>query len=182
MVPALRTDETLKQLVDILTVNCGDLHQAARSVGMSPNAILKWVKDDPIAAEQIEEAQRVGWLGLESEAIRRGHHGVDEDVWFKGEKVGTKRTYSDGLLVKVMEARIPEYSKKGAETNVYNAPVQINNMPRADNYEQWLEMKKATDLSALPAPAPKEPIPEILQGEFIEVDEDRPLAHLKGLL
>lgn len=178
----MRTDETLKSLVDILTVNCGDLHQAARAVGMSPTAIMQWIKDDPVAAEQIEEAQRVGWLGLESEAIRRGHHGVDVDVYYRGEKVGTKRDYSDGLLIKVMEARIPEYSKKTADqSNVFMGPTQINLMPRADNYEQWLEMKKATDLPALPAPD-KVPIPEILQGEFIEVDEDRPLAHLKGLL
>ncbi len=102
---ALRTDETLKTLVDILTVNCGDLHQAARSIGMSPNAILQWIKEDPVAAEQIEEAQRVGWLGLESEAIRRGHHGIEEDIYFKGEKVGTKKSYSDSLLVQQEDDR-----------------------------------------------------------------------------
>lgn len=180
----MRTDEKLKEICDNLRTTYGDLHVSARRTGVSIDFVTNWIKDDREAAAAIEEAQRVGYMGLESEAIRRGVEGVQKAVWFKGQKVGEETQYSDTLLVKVMEARVPAYNKKEGGGNTFNGPTQINVMPRADNFDQWLEMKKST-LDARDAKklldAPKVKVPEILQGEYVEVVPDSN-ACLKGLL
>lgn len=180
----MRTDEKLKEICDNLRQTCGDLHGSARRAGVSLDFVTKWIKDDKEAAAEIEEAQRVGYMGLESAALQRAVHGVEKGVYYKGEKVDTEIQYSDTLLVKMLEARVPAY-KKGADAGTtFNGPTQINIMPRAENFDQWLEMKKSTLAAreakpALPAPS----VPDILQGEFVEVvADDRPLAALAGLL
>lgn len=179
----MRTDDKLKELCDQLRQSYGDLHASARRAGISIDFVTNWIKDDPEAAREISEAQRVGYMGLESEAIRRGVHGIDKNVYYKGEKIDTERVYSDTLLGKLMEARLPAYSKKEASQNTFNGPTQINIMPRAETFDQWLEMKKST-LDARAAKkisdaAPK--VPEILQGDYVEITH-RPLAALEGLL
>lgn len=45
---------------------------------------------------------------VEQEIHRRGVEGVDEDVWYRGEKVGTTKKYSDNLLLARMKALDPE--------------------------------------------------------------------------
>lgn len=181
----MRTEENLKIICDDLQTNCGDLHKAARAAGMSPAMLFRWIRDDKEAAERIDEAQRVGWAMLESEAIRRAVQGVDKDVYFQGDVVGTETVYSDRLLVKVLEARVDAYAKKSEGGASFHGPTQINIMPRAENYEAWLEMKKVTleqrAQEALPAPDVK--IPDILQGEYVEY-ETVPAQNecLKGLL
>jgi DNA-binding transcriptional regulator YdaS (Cro superfamily) len=181
----MRTDEKLEEIVDRLQYNCGDVHEAARYLGLSPAFVFQWIKDDQVAADRIREAQRVGYAGLESEAIRRAVVGIQKDVYYKGEVVGQQTEYSDGLLGKVMEARLVDYKKGEAGMGFNNSNVQINIMPRAENYEQWLSMRDATTAvmaqNALPAPTP---VPDVLQGDFIEyvATPDRPLAELAGLL
>lgn len=195
----MRTDEKLAELCDRLHVNCGDIHEAARWCSVSPAFVFAWIKEDKVAAEKLDEARRVGYAGLESEAIRRAVTGVEEDVWYKGESVGTKIVYSDGLLTKIMEAKLPEYSKKEGGGNTFNGPTQINIMPRAETYEEWLGMRDITlarrdedgNQPALPAP---------VEGEYVDVTDehekslealgrimceppaDKPLAALEGLL
>ena len=178
----MRTDAKLKEICDNLRQTYGDLHGSARRAGVSVDFVTNWMRDDREAAEQIEEAQRVGYMGLESAAIQRAVHGTEKGVYYKGEKIDTEIQYSDSLLVKLLEARVPAFNKKADAGNTFNGPTQINIMPRADNYEEWLAMKKVTlaDREAQKAlPAPK--VPEILQGDFVDVT-DKPLAGLRGLL
>lgn len=178
----MRTDEKLQELCDRLEINCGDIHEAARYCQVSPNFVHAWIKDDPVAAEKLKESQRVGYGGLESEAIRRAVRGVEEDVYYKGQVVGYKTNYSDGLLGKLLEARIPEYSKKeGIGGNTFNAPVQINVMPRAESYEEWIVMREQTlkKSNAPSLPSPDQKLPEVLQGEYVELNER--ISELEGL-
>ena len=177
----MRTDATLDLICELLQQNCGDLYGTARQVGMSVQMITNWMKDDTVAADRIEEAKRVGYMGIESAMIQRGIHGVEEDVYYKGAIAGKKRVYSDSLLGKLAEARIPEYRKGDGAGNNFNAPVQINIMPRATNYDEWLAMKNTTlEARALESlPAPKIDVPEILQGEYVEVEDAN---ILEGLL
>lgn len=168
----MRTDEKLQELQDRLEINCGDLHEAARYCGVSPNFVSQWIKDDETAANTLREAQLVGYGGLESEAIRRAVKGVEEDVYFKGEVVGYKTNYSDGLLTKILEARVPAYNKKESG-NSFNGPTQINIMPRADNYEEWLTMRDSTlKRNELPAPS------AVIDAEYEEVPR---INELEGL-
>ena len=169
---SMRTDALLQEIIERLQINCGDIHEAARWVGVSPHFVHTWIKEDKVAAEKLQEAQRVGYGGLESEAIRRAVRGVEEDVYFKGEVVGQKTVYSDGLLGKLLEAKVPEFSKKEGGGNTFLGPTQINIMPRAESYEDWLTMRDQTLQRNKEAPALPEPVkvPEILQGEYVEID------------
>jgi hypothetical protein len=108
--------------------------------------VQQWMKDDKEFATAITEAERVGALSLQSAAIKRAVHGVEKGVYFKGERVDTEVQYSDGLLTTLLKARLPEtFGAEAAEGgNTFNGPTQINIMPRADTYDQWLAMKDAT--------------------------------------
>jgi hypothetical protein len=156
----VRTEFTLTALVDHLQSNCGDMLDACRRVGLSLIFVNQWRKDDKRVNEKLLEAERVGTQGLVSEAIRRGAVGHDEDVYFKGIVVGTRKVFSDGLLTTLLKAKVPEFAKDADGANV-NVHVNVANiMPRAENYDAWLAMKHSTLASSttqqLPAPVEAE--------------------------
>jgi hypothetical protein len=176
-----RTQAVLDNIVAALQVNCGDLFAACRTNGVSLIFVRQWMKDDKIVADAITEAERVGVMGLQSEAIRRAVEGVDKGVYFKGELVDTEKVYSDGLLQTLLKGRISETYGKEAEGggNTFNGPTQINIMPRANNYDEWLAMKASTlaqreEMPSLPAPAK---VIEYIEAEAIPV----PVNALEGL-
>lgn len=156
----MRTQATLDALVQALQVNCGDRFDACKRVLVSPMFLAQWCKDDKDVADQIIEAERVGALSLQSAAIQRAVHGVEKGVYYKGDRVDTEIQYSDGLLTTLLKGRLPEiYGGEEQRGNTFNGPTQINIMPRANSYEEWLAMKDATierrdalDAKALPAP------------------------------
>lgn len=150
----MRTELTLSKLVDRLQTNCGDILDACRAAGVSLVFVRQWRKDDAKVNERLTEAENVGTMGLVSAAIQRGVHGVNKGVYFKGVRVDEEKVYSDGLLQTLLKAKIPEFSKDGEGGSGTSVTVNIANvMPRADSYEQWLEMKRSTLPPALPAPA-----------------------------
>lgn len=167
----MRTDDTLKCICESVARNCGDMHKAAREVGMSPNALFAWMRDDSTAAGLVQEAQQVGWARLESVALERAVEGVEEGVYYKGARVGVEKKYSDALLGRLLEARVPAFKKGEGAGAVFNGPTQINLMPRAESFEQWLDMKHA-----LEAPRKELPAPVVIDNDL------RPLAALEGLL
>jgi hypothetical protein len=151
----MRCETTLNSLCRELERNCGDELAAAQAVGVSLAFVNQWRKDDKQVHERLVEASRVGAQGLVSAAIQRAVHGVDKGVYHKGALVATEKQYSDALLVKLMEAKLPEFAKGGDGTGVHVSVNVANVMPRATSYEQWLEMKKQTlakPVDALPAP------------------------------
>lgn len=159
-----RTQATLDAIVQTLQVNCGDLFDACKRCMVSPVFVRQWMKDDKDVAATITEAERVGALALQSEAIRRAVHGVEKGVYFKGEQVDTEIVYSDGLLTTLLKGRMAEtFGGEDQRSATFNGPTQINIMPRAENYEDWLRMKDATltrrdtmdksDKNMLPAPS-----------------------------
>lgn len=64
------------------------------------------------AVEEFEDAMLAHADVLEAECIRRAFKGVEQDVWYQGEKVGTKIVYSDQLLLAALKARHPAYADK----------------------------------------------------------------------
>jgi hypothetical protein len=148
----MRNELTLTALENELQRNCGDDLAACRVVGVSLMFVNTWRNDDKDVDKRLTEAARVGTQGLISAAIQRGVHGYEEDVYYKGEVVGQKKVYSDGLLTTLLKAKVPEFGKE-AEGGGVNVQVNVANiMPRADNYEQWLAMKDQTINRSLPAP------------------------------
>lgn len=162
----MRNEMTLAALSSELQRNCGDTLAACKAVGVSLIFVNQWRKDDKKIDEALLEAERVGTQGLVSAAIQRAVHGVEEDVYYKGGVVGQKTNYSDGLLQTLLKAKVPEFAKDGEDGARPGMNVQVNIMPRADNYEAWLVMKDKTMNRALPAPDPNEAI----DAEYVEVE------------
>ena len=163
----MRTEATLDALCTELTRNCGDFFAACRTVQVSPTFVRKWQKDDKEVDEQIQYACEVGALQLESAAITRAVHGVEEDVYYQGGVVGQKTNYSDGLLMLLMKKRLKgTYGDEPSQTNVnLQLANNVQVMPRAGSYDEWLSMARATtslegavvDVTPVPAmlPAPQ---------------------------
>jgi hypothetical protein len=64
---------------------------------------------------------------LEEEADRRGRDGLDEPVFYRGQQCGTKRRYSDGLLLARLKAVRPEvYRERSAPAAAPPQPVTVS--------------------------------------------------------
>lgn len=148
----MRTEATLSRICDELHKNCGDMLMACQTVGVSLAFVRQWRKDDPEVDNALKEAEQVGTQGLVSAAIQRGVHGVEEDIYYRGEVVGSKRNYSDSLLTLLLKTKVPEFKQE--EGGGVNVNVNVANiMPRAANYEEWLRMVDSTAAKgALPPP------------------------------
>jgi len=137
--PFPRTEETLDALEEAICRNHGDLNAAARDLQVPARYIHMWGLSDPEAAKRIRQAQMIGWAGLESAAYQRAVLGVEEDVYYQGEVVGTKTNYSDSLLAKMLVARVPGY---GEVQHTHQHMVNVNVMPRAASYEEWRDQRE----------------------------------------
>lgn len=173
----MRTEQNLSALIAQLTSNCGDMFGACSTVGLSLHFVNTWMKDDEKVREQIAEATRLGAMRLESAAIKRAVHGVEEPVFYQGDVCGYKTNYSDGLLTKLLEARVPGFKKGDEGGNTFNGPTQINIMPRAENYQQWLDMRTKTLDTRNRNEALPPPDNDVVDVEFTAV-ESSPLAGL----
>jgi hypothetical protein len=65
-------------------------------------------KKFPKFKDQWEAAYQVAISLLEDEAWRRAFTGIEKDVWYKGEVVGTEKQYSDTLLMNRLQAELPD--------------------------------------------------------------------------
>ena len=165
---AMRTETMLSMLESQLQRNCGDMFGAAQACGVSLIFVKQWRKDDREVDARLTEAENIGVQGLVSAAIQRGVVGVEEDVWYKGEVVGSKKVFSDGLLQTLLKAKVDDFKKDGEGGVQVNVNV-ANVMPRASSYEEWLEMKRAT----LAKPAEALPAPNTaVEAEYVELATD----------
>lgn len=163
----MRNEGTLTAICTELQRNCGDALAACKAVGVSLLFMNQWRKDDKEVDDRFKEAEQVGTQGLVSAAIQRAVHGVQKGVYFKGQRVDEETVYSDGLLQTLLKAKVPEFAKDAEGAGVQVNVNVANLMPRADNYEQWLEMKQRTltkSSEALPAPSD-----EVIEAEYEEI-------------
>lgn len=163
----MRNEATLNAVATELQRNCGDILAACKAVGVSLIFVNQWRKDDAKVDEALKEAENVGTQGLVSAAIKRAVHGIEKGVYYRGEKVDTEMVYSDSLLTTLLKAKVQEFAKDAEGAGVQVNVNVANLMPRADNYEQWLEMKQRTltkPSEALPAPSD-----EVIEAEYTEV-------------
>lgn len=81
---------------------------SCQTVGIGRStAYDRYARDEGFAARwraAMDDAADV----LEAEALRRATRGVDEPVFYKGERVGTVRKYSDTLLIFLLKGARPE--------------------------------------------------------------------------
>lgn len=173
----MRTKERLDGLIAELTANCGDMYEACRAQGVSTMFVLAWRKDDKEVDSQLEEAQRCGRMNLISHAIKRATVGVEKGVYYQGEQIATETVYSDSLLGTMLKT-IPEFRDPDAGAkNVFNGPTQINLMPRAKNYDEWLSMKDSTNnRRQLPAP-----VEDVIDAEFAPIPSNEHAESLEAI-
>ncbi len=79
---------------------------AAAAAGVNRTLIYKWQKE-PDFASAVRLAEEAGSDLLEDEALRRALDGVEKPVFWRGEQVGTVRTYNDRLLMLLLQRRRP---------------------------------------------------------------------------
>jgi DNA-binding transcriptional regulator YdaS (Cro superfamily) len=128
----MRNEMTLDALVTELTRNCGDELAACKTVGVSLLFVNQWRKDDAKVDAALTEAANVGTQGLVSAAIQRAVHGIQMDVYYKGEVVGQQTEYSDGLLTTLLKAKRPEFAvrrcggrERTSERGQYHATCEL---------------------------------------------------------
>jgi hypothetical protein len=104
---------------------------AAEACGVSREAIYKRRRKDPTFAASIEAALSTGNQAIDDEIWRRAIDGVDEPIVSAGKIIGTKRVYSDSLLIRLAESRMPEKYRHRSETQLTGkdgGPVAVQDM------------------------------------------------------
>lgn len=86
----------------------GNVTEACGQSGLSRATAYRLRRADEAFAAAWSEARETGTDALEDEAVRRATQGVEEQVFYGGERVGTQRKYSDALLQFLLRARRPE--------------------------------------------------------------------------
>lgn len=86
----------------------GLIASAAKAVKVTSAQVQAYREYNKEFGEHVKEVLEESKDALEKEAFRRAVEGVEEDVYYKGEIVGTVRRYSDSLLSKMLEAKRKE--------------------------------------------------------------------------
>jgi len=124
------TPQRKKKFLQHLVKNGGNASAAAAKVGISPASVHYHMKVDSVFKEKVQLAKLEAMDMVEREITRRGVEGHDEDVYYQGQVVGTKKIYSDNLLMRRAEALMPERYSKRSQVDV-NANVTVEHKARS---------------------------------------------------
>lgn len=86
----------------------GNVSKACAKAKISRQTVYRHKKEDETFAELWSEAEDIYVELLEAEADRRARGGTLKPVFYKGEKVGSVREYSDTLLMFRLKALRPD--------------------------------------------------------------------------
>lgn len=92
-------------------VELGTVSAAARKMGLSRQAHYFWMHEDSDYRRAYQRAREMANDLIEEEAYRRGVEGEEVEIYYKGEKVGTKKVYSDTLLAILLKGAFPDKYK-----------------------------------------------------------------------
>jgi hypothetical protein len=99
------------QFLDHLAAD-GSVRGACRRVGMSREAAYRFRRRDALFARGWDAALVLGRAASADVLEDRAIHGVEEEVWYRGELVGTRRKYDARLLLAHM-ARLDQIAENG---------------------------------------------------------------------
>lgn len=97
-----------KRFLALIRTGSPLLH-ACHQLGIARSTAYTRIRDEPEFKTQYEEAVEYQRDALAKEAFRRAHDGVDEPVFFHGEVCGHVKRYSDSLLMRLLQAKDPQY-------------------------------------------------------------------------
>lgn len=86
----------------------GNISDAALASGISRKAWYHRKAKNKVFAKKWEQARALGGAALEDECRRRAGKGYLEPVFYKGQKCGVVRKYSDTLLIVMLKSIYPE--------------------------------------------------------------------------
>jgi len=104
--------------------DCGNVTTAAEAVGVPRRTLYHHRKNEAEFREAWDYALDEANDRLEYEAYRRAVHGVDRPIYQKGQLIGYERTYSDNLLIRLLEATRPDKYKHRTEQQIVEDPLQ----------------------------------------------------------
>jgi hypothetical protein len=96
---------------------CGNIVLSAKRSKVGPTKHYDWL-DDAEYESQFAVAQEEAVQHLEAEVYRRGVEGVNEPVWYQGQRCGVVRKYSDTLLIFLLKGTQPEKYAQFINTNI----------------------------------------------------------------
>src|SRR5262245_58419046 len=101
-----RKPEAQKRFLEAYA-KCGNVTEAAGKVGISRERHYDWLQDPEYEA-RFADAYGQACEQVDREIRRRGVVGILKPVWYKGEKVGSIREYSDTLLIFLAKGMMPD--------------------------------------------------------------------------
>lgn len=121
----------------------GRVAQSCKAVGVSKTRVQEQKGNDPDFAAKYQEALELYSEKLEQEAERRGHDGVDEPVYHKGEIQGTVKRFSDRLLELLMKKNNPQFRESVKVDAAISGGVLLVTSPEKDP-EKWRQKHDGT--------------------------------------
>ncbi len=104
----------------------GNFSRAAFEAGIGISTAYRYAKKNPEFRRQFLEAEEIAGIALRDEALRRAVEGVPRAVFYKGEKCGEIRQYSNQMLIFLLRARYPEFR---AQQDANSAAFKIASLP-----------------------------------------------------
>jgi hypothetical protein len=104
-IPGLSSKETM--FLDLLSEGMS-VTAACERADIPRRSVYNRRRADQAFRERWDEALDMAADMLEAEADRRGRDGWSEDVYYRGQVVGTRRRYSDRMLIFRLRALRPE--------------------------------------------------------------------------
>ncbi|NHR05737.1 terminase [Chromobacterium haemolyticum] len=101
------TAEKMARFLEVLS-NTANVSAAAKTIRVSRGHLYEVRAGNDDFAAAWDEAVKLGTSALEDEAVRRATEGTLKPVFYKGQKCGTIREYSDTLLIFLLKARDPD--------------------------------------------------------------------------
>lgn len=92
-------------------LNCC-LQHAANATGISASTVYDHLESDPEFHDAFQALKKQFHEKLEQAAYTRAVEGIDDPIFQRGEHVGDRKVFSDGLLTLMLKRHIPEYRDK----------------------------------------------------------------------
>mgnify|MGYP001615427103 CR=1 len=110
------------------------INASAQAVGLTRRTIYNWREKDKEFAREMDLVLKEAAGTLEDEAVRRARDGIEKDIYYKGEKIGVTKEYSDLLLMFLLNGNLPEKYKKQSELNIKgDIKIRINKFASKDD-------------------------------------------------
>ncbi len=142
-----------KRVFLIAMAETGVMANACARAGWTRATAMGLRKADPRFREAWDDAVEFCADAAEAEAFRRGVHGVEKDVYFKGVVVGKETIYSDRMLELTLKARRPDRFRDNHKMEV-ETKGGVLIVPAAPSEGDWGEQAAAGQAKFREAPEP----------------------------